>query len=211
MFNIKNFSPTDFDPAEITILYRNIDDNNMKLFNQAILEMKLSKNNFCEMVTQLIRDKDIFEKLTKKPILYIGFINSNNIRKNDLKDSNEGLNKLNNCIIFGIKDKMFNGKNVNKFYNWREIAKTNKLEKDVKLLGNEVNELRNEVKELRNEVTQIRNSQESQEKKIDDLKNLFLNFAREYEINSKNIFDNKNKINNSSNSCNMLNKKRKHN
>ena len=69
------------------------------------------------MVTQLIRDKDIFEKLTKKPILYIGFINSKNIRKKDLKVSKDGLNKLNNCIIFGIKDKMFNGKNVNKFYN----------------------------------------------------------------------------------------------
>ena len=76
MFNIENFSSTVFDPKEIAILYRNINDNNMRLFNQAILEMKLSKNNFCEMTTQLIRDKDVFEKLTKKPILYIGFINS---------------------------------------------------------------------------------------------------------------------------------------
>ena len=33
----------------------------MKLFNQAILEMKLSKKNFCEIITQLIRDKDIIE------------------------------------------------------------------------------------------------------------------------------------------------------
>ena len=164
MFNIENFSSIAFDPEEITILYSNINDNNMKLFNQAILEIKLSKNNFCEMVTQLIRDKDIFEKLTKKPILYIGFINSKNIRKKDLKVSKDGLRKLNNCIIFGIKDKMFNGKNVNKFYNWREIEKFNKLEENVKLLGNEANELRNEVNELRNEVKQLRDSQESQEK-----------------------------------------------
>ena len=113
---------------------------------------------------------------------------------------------MNNCIIFGIKDKMFNGKNVNKFYNWREIAKINTLEENLKL--------------LRNEIKQLRDSQESQEKKIDDLKNLFINFAQQYEINNKKIFDklnqmntepNKNNLNNSSKSCNMLKKKRKHN
>jgi len=89
------------------------------------------------MVTQLIRDKDIFEKLTKIPILYIGFINFKNIRKNDLKDAQGGLNKLDNYIyiIFGIKNKMFNGRNVNKFYNWRGIEQINKLEEDIKLLG----------------------------------------------------------------------------
>ena len=75
IFNVEKFSSTIFDPKEITILYRNINDNNMRLFNQAILEMKLSKNNSFEMVTQLIRDRDVFEKLTKTPIRYIGFIN----------------------------------------------------------------------------------------------------------------------------------------
>jgi len=135
IFNIKNFSPMAFDPEEITILYKSINDKNMKLFNQAILGITLSKNNFCEMVTQLIRDKDIFEKLTKMPILYIGFINSKNIRKNDLKDAQDGLNKFDNCIIFGIKNKMFNGRNVNKFYNWRGIEQINKLKEDIKLLG----------------------------------------------------------------------------
>ena len=47
------------------------------------------------------------------------------------------------------------------------MEKMNKLEEDVKLLLNEVNEL----------------------------KNLFLNFARHYEINNKNIFDKLNQMN----------------
>ena len=204
MFNIENFSSSAFDTKEITILYRNIDDNKMKLLNQAVLEMKLSKNNFSEMVTQLIRDRDVFEKLIKEPILYIGFINAKIIGKNDLKASKDGLNRLKNCIIFGIKNKMFSGKNVNKFYNWKGMEKINKLEEDVKLLGNEVK--------------QLKDSQDSQEKKIDELKNLFLNFARRYEINNKNILDklnqlnieqNRNNSNNSSKSCNMLKRKRK--
>ena len=49
MFNIENFSSTAFNPEEIAVFYRNINDNNMKLFNQTILEMILSKNNFCEL------------------------------------------------------------------------------------------------------------------------------------------------------------------
>ena len=90
-------------------------------------------------------------------------------------------------------------RNVNKFYNWRGIEKINKLEEDAKLLGDEVKE--------------IRDSQ-------NNLKNLFLNFAQLYKINNKVIFDklnqmnteeNKNNINNSSKSCNMLKNKRKHN
>lgn len=156
------------------------------------------------MATQLIKDRDVFEKLIKEPILYIGFINSKYIGKNDLKTSKDGLNKLNNCIIFGIKNKIFSGKNVNKFYDWKGMEKINKLEEDVKLLGNEVK--------------QLKDSQESQEKKIDELKNLFLNFSGQYEINNKNIFDklnqinielNRNNPNNSSNNCNMLKRKRK--
>ena len=85
---------------------------------------------------------------------------------------------------------MFSGKNVNKFYYWKGMEKINKLEEDVKLLRNEVNEL----------------------------KNLFLNFARQYEINNKTIFDklnqmnieqNRNNSNNSSKSCKYVEEKEK--
>lgn len=122
---------------------------------------------------------------------------------------------MKNCIIFGIKNKILSGKNVNKFYNWKGIQKINKLEENVKLLGNEVNEIKNEIK---NEVKQIKDSQVTQEKKIDELKNLFLNFARQYAINNSNIFDKLNQMNpeqninnpnDSSKSFNMLKKKRK--
>ena len=112
----------------------------MKLFNQTVLEMKLSKNNFSEMVTQLIRDRGIFEKLINDPILFIGFINSKNIGKNDLKASKDGLNKLKKAILFLVsKIKCF----LEKWINFIIMEKMNKLEEDVKLLLNEVNELKN--------------------------------------------------------------------
>lgn len=43
IFKIENFVSTTFDPEEIAILYRNISDDKMKLFGQAILEMKIKK------------------------------------------------------------------------------------------------------------------------------------------------------------------------
>ena len=49
MFNIEFFSSTAFNTEENAVLYRKINDNNMKLFNQTILEMILSKNNFCKL------------------------------------------------------------------------------------------------------------------------------------------------------------------
>jgi hypothetical protein len=100
---------------------------------------------------------------------------------------------------------------VNKFYNWREIAKINKLEEDVRLLGNEVKQLKESQESQGKKIEQLKDSQ-------DELKNLFLNFARQSEINFNNIFDklnqmsteqNRNNPNNNSKSCNMLKRKRK--
>ena len=38
----------------------------MKTFTQAIFEIKLNKNKFGELVSQLIKDKNQIEKLTEK-------------------------------------------------------------------------------------------------------------------------------------------------
>ena len=62
------------------------------------------------------------------------------------------------------KNKIFDRKNISKFYNWTEMAKINKLEEDV-------NDLKN-------------------------LKNLFINFVQQYEINNQKIFDKLKIINN---------------
>ena len=64
------------------------------------------------------------------------------------------------------------------------MGEENKLEEDVKLLGDEVKELR-----------------DSQ----NDLKNLFLNFAQQNEINNKVIFDKLNQMNTEQNKNNINN------
>ena len=109
MFEINNFSPSIFDKEEVSIIHQNVEDIKLKQFTQAVIEIKLSKAKFGDLVTQLYRDKEIIEKLTKDKILYIGFINSNSIDDSQKMKVMDKLNEL-NCIIFGTKNSIFSKK-----------------------------------------------------------------------------------------------------
>ena len=87
MFEICNLDTTSFNKEEVYIIYINTNDNNMKTFTQAIVEIKLNKNKFCELVSQLIKYKNEIEKLTEKKILYIIFINSINVNLKEIENS----------------------------------------------------------------------------------------------------------------------------
>ena len=95
MFEICNLDTTSFNKEEVYIIYINTNDNNMKTFTQAIVGIKLNKNKFGELVSQLIKDKNKIEKLTEKKILYIGLINSKNINLKEIENSKKKLNNLN--------------------------------------------------------------------------------------------------------------------
>ena len=95
MFEICNFDTTLFNKEEVSIIYTITNDNNMKTFTQAIVEIKSNKNKFGELVRQLIKDKNEIEKLTEKKILYIGLINSKNINLKEIENSKKKLNNLN--------------------------------------------------------------------------------------------------------------------
>ena len=131
MFEICNFDTTSFNKEEVYIIYINTNDNNMKTFTQAIVEIKLNKNKFGELVSQLIKDKNEIEKLTEKKILYIGLINSKNINLKEIENSKKKLNNL-NWIIFGINKSIFSGKNITKFYDWKLINNFNDFARETK-------------------------------------------------------------------------------
>lgn len=125
IFQITNFSPSIFDENEISVIYKNIDDNQMKNFEQAVVEIKLSKNKFQEMVNQLYRDKQIFKKFTKENFLFIGFMNSKSVEEEEIIDAMDKLNEL-NCVIFGIKNSIFGNRNVTKHIDWLKIYEDEK-------------------------------------------------------------------------------------
>ncbi len=84
MFEIFNFDTPLFNKEEVSIIYTNTNDNNMKTFTQAIVEIKLNKNKFGELVSQLIKDKNDIEKLTEKKniIYYIYKFNKCKLKRN---------------------------------------------------------------------------------------------------------------------------------
>ena len=71
---------------EITIIYQNIDEQTMKNFSQAVVEIKLSKTRFEEMVKQLLNKKQILKNANFKTFHFLKLFNRNQI--NILKISN---------------------------------------------------------------------------------------------------------------------------
>ena len=92
--------------------------------------------------------------MTKKNILYIGFINSKKI-DNISKKITEKLKKM-NCVIFGIKNSIFSNKKITKAYDWAKIIeddkKFNLLEQKLNQLENKID---NKIKQLENKIDQL--------------------------------------------------------
>ena len=159
IFNITNFNISIFNNQEVSIIYNNVKDEKIKNFTQAVVEIKLSKNKFKDLVEQLNNDKKIIEKITSQNILYMGFINSNKIEDNEIENVKKELNNL-NCIIFGIKNSIFSGRIINKYINWPEIKKNKKIfqdiEKNITSLKKDNIELKKEIEKnnikLKNEI-----------------------------------------------------------
>ena len=120
IFEINNFSPSMFNQNEISIIYKNIDEDKIKSFTQVVVEIKLNKNKFKEMVNQLNKDKQILNKFTKDNFLFVGFMNTKSIEEEEITDSMDVLNEL-NCLILGINNSIFCNRNITKPIYWLKI------------------------------------------------------------------------------------------
>ena len=108
------------------------DDNegNRKLklgdFKYVVVEIKLSKTKIGEMIEQIKRDKEVMEKIIKDKILYLGFVNSENINRKSIKDI-KGIN----FILFGIKNSQFYGRDILHYLDWNLIKKVDTLSEKI--------------------------------------------------------------------------------
>ena len=147
VFNIRNFSCSIFNKEEISVIYQNVDDKEMQKYENAFVEIKLNKNKFEDLINQLYNDKKLMDKMTKKNILYIGFINSKKIENISNKIS-EKCEKM-NCVIFGIKNSIFSNKKITKAYDWTKIIEDDKkfklIEQKLSLLDNKISQLDNKI------------------------------------------------------------------
>ena len=125
LFSIKNFNPSIFKKEEISIIFNNIKEEEFKNFSNAALEVKYSKTNFDDLVEELNKDKNVLNKMTNIPFIFIGITNSKNIDKKDLKKQMNNLNRL-KCLIIGLKNSTFYGRPVTKFIDWKKLYEDEK-------------------------------------------------------------------------------------
>jgi hypothetical protein len=134
------FNITHFDPNEITIIFNNIGNKNYKY---CIIEIKYNKNKIDNLIEQLHRDKEVFEKIIHEDILYLGFVN---LKKNE--NAYVDINTVGDleCIVLGIKNDIFCGKNIAYPVDWKLINEVQTLQKENQTLQKEVQTLHKEFK-----------------------------------------------------------------
>lgn len=150
-FKIPDFSLDKFNNKDLSIIHNNI--NKTKKYQYACLEIKLSMKKIGGLIRQLIKDKDYLETIFKnKNIIYIGFINSNNIDFLNMKK----LSALKNIdsLIFGInkKDGLWMKRDMRKYIDWALVSDLKIVAKKSEMLEKQINV---EIKEIKDEIAQL--------------------------------------------------------
>ena len=140
-FQIERFEVDMFDSNEIDILYSNVSKDNEKCFTGTIIEVKLGANKVDNLISQIRKDHHLLKLKNNNDTLVMGFINSNKIKNKNHFDTL--YNKK--CVIYGIKNSIFCGKEVTYQIDWN-------LEKRVKSLEVKVNEIYEYIKKKEKDV-----------------------------------------------------------
>ena len=96
------------------------------------------------------------EKLIRKKILYVGFVNSESINC-DIKDKVKGLNFL----LFGFKNSYFCGRNMIQYLDMKSINEIKSLNDQVICLNDQVICLNDQVIYLNNQIKSLNNKFEA--------------------------------------------------
>ena len=151
IFLIKNkFSTQMFNNDEVKVIFNNVKKNEEDKFDFAVLEIKLDPSNLKDIISQIKRDENFFQSITKEKILYIGFVGAGNIEKINFKDVLHT-----KCVIYSIKNNKLSKRNLVRSIDWITIDKVNKLNKKMNTITKEVNELTKEIKEMNNKIDMI--------------------------------------------------------
>ena len=139
-FSITTFDYNLFKHDEIDILFNGVKKEEMKLFNYAVIEIKLNEGKITELIAQIKRDKNIIEKIINKSIIYLGFVKSKNLNI-DISEEAKNLN----LIIFRMKGNSFFGRNITYFIDWNLIQKTKGIFEEIQEIKKDVSFLLNVV------------------------------------------------------------------
>ena len=116
-FKINNFNIDSFKRNEISLIYKNVNINE-KPFEYIAVESAFNKENIPDMINQIKRDKLFLEKMISGRIFYCGIMN---IKESDNPCMNFNYDCDSDCMIIGIKNSTFFGKDVSKYYDSENI------------------------------------------------------------------------------------------
>ena len=157
-FKIKNFNISSFNRNEIAVINNNVKLNE-KPFDYIVIESAFNKANIQDMINRIKSDKLFLEKMISKRIFYCGILN--------LKDGDNSFMFFDcdcECMIIGIINSTFFGKDVSKYYDWEN-------RKDIKSIKTELRELEPRVTSIESRVTSIESRVSSIEKILKQLVN----------------------------------------
>ena len=156
-FKMNKFKVEMFNKNEIDVIYSNINKDDEKSFNNSIIEVKLSANKVDDLITQIRKDHHLLKLKNEKDTLVIGFINSNKIK--NIAHFNSLDNKK--CVIYGIKNSIFCGKEVTYHIDWDLERRVKSLEEKVDIL----NDLKPKIDKIYEYIMkQEKNDEEKKEK-----------------------------------------------
>ena len=136
-FRMGKFEVNMFDYNEIEVLFSNVKKEEEKYYIYCIIEAKLGANKVDELIKQIRKDHNLLKMKDINNTILIGFINSIKI-----KDRNH-LNSLGKkkCVIYGIKNSIFCGKEVTYQIDWELEKRVNNIEKVFNDLKPKINKI----------------------------------------------------------------------
>ena len=153
-FQMDNFSVNKFDEKEIKILYSNINKDEEKKYSYSIVESKLGADKADEIINQIRKDHHLLKHQGRNDIIILGFVNSVNI-----KNANYFMTLKNKkCVIYGIKDSKFCGKEVSQPIDWDLEKRFNDLSEKIDIIYDYI--MKNKEKENIQRRDDIRDKEE---------------------------------------------------
>ena len=161
IFSAKSADISKFNKEEIELIYNNVDFKSLVKYKYIIVEIKLSQKRINELTEQLIRDKFVFDLITKKENLFLGFTKGKDI-KFQLEDKMEGIN----FILFGLKSSYFGERKMDQYLDWKTIQDLDNLKKDINNHINNrfeafENKIINELKDIKSMIAEQKGRKKS--------------------------------------------------
>lgn len=155
-FKISNFDFSRFND-DFSILFMNINEEELEEATNALIQIKLNKRKLPEMINQIKADKNIYEKITKEKIIYIGIVGYSGRKSNIDINFEEELDGI-NCIILQMENCNFCGRNMKKSLDWKLIREVQQMKQDIDNLKEDIGELKTSVDNLEYSVAKLNSS-----------------------------------------------------